>query len=117
MTFRDCQTGAPIRTLRTRSTFSDSGLLRETGADDPTNQYRSGNGIWRHIGERNYITVSRFPRFHPDGTLAETEKVTRRIEILDDGAEFIATACIEVFDPDDKLIQSNCATATARRRD
>jgi hypothetical protein len=80
------------------------------------NRLRSaGQGTWRHIYGRDYTAVLRFFRFHPDGTFAETEKVTQRIELSADGNEFTATASIEVFDPDDSLIQINCATETAKR--
>ena len=115
VTFRNCQTGAPVRIVRTLSTFSGAGTLMETGADDTPNRRSSGQGTWRHIGERHYITVSRFFRFHPDGTFAETQKITRRIELSDDGQEFRATTCVEVFDAGDSLVRTNCATERARR--
>jgi hypothetical protein len=115
VTLRNCQTGAPVRTVRTLSTFNCAGTLVETGTDDTPDRLSSGQGTWRHIGERHYITVSRFFRFDPGGAFAETQKITRRIELSDDGKEFLATTCVEVFDTADSLIQTSCATEKGKR--
>jgi hypothetical protein len=115
VTLRNCQTGAPVKTARTLSTFSNAGTLVETGTDDTPVRLSSGQGTWRHIGERHYITVSRFFRFDPNGAYAEIQKITRRLELSDDGKEFLATTCVEVFDKSDSLIETGCATERGKR--
>lgn len=115
VTLRDCQTGSPLKTIRALSTFGRSGTLIETYAIEAPSQRSVAQGTWQHSGGRDYTAVLRFFRFHPDGTFAETQKVTQRIELSADGNEFTAIASIEVFDSDDSLIQINCATETARR--
>jgi hypothetical protein len=87
----------------------------EVGANDGSPFGSLGQGLWRHTGETNYTAVFRLFRFNRDGTFAGIEKVTRNIELSDDGNEFTATACIEVFDVEDRLIETGCATASARR--
>jgi hypothetical protein len=115
VTLRNCQTGDPIKTFRALNTFSCGGTLIETGARAAPNLCNLGQGTWRHIGGQNYCAVLRFFGFDRNGTFAETQKVTRHIELSDDGKEFTATASVEVFDADDCLIRTTCATETARR--
>ena len=109
---RNCQTGRPIRTSRSMSTFHRGGTLVETG-DTPL--LRSiGQGMWRRLDQRHYMAVLRFFQYKPDGALAGTQKVTRNLELSDDGTEFRATATVDVFDADDSLIDTECATEKAR---
>jgi hypothetical protein len=42
-------------------------------------------------------------------------KVTRQIALSRDGNTFAATAFVEVFDTNDTLVQTGCATEAARR--
>ncbi len=115
VTLRSCQTGAPIKTFRAISTFGDGGTLIETGASDMPPLQGPGQGFWRHTGGTNYTAVLKLFCFNHDGTFAGNEKVTRNIELSDNGNEFTATACIEVFDTEDRLVQTGCATVTAKR--
>lgn len=87
----------------------------EIGASDPPNLRAFGQGRWRHTGGPNYTAVMKFFRFNRDGSFAGTDRITRTIELSDDGKEFAATAFVEIFDIDDKLIQTGCATETATR--
>lgn len=115
VTQRNCETGASIKTLRAMNTFACGGTLIETGARATPNLSSLGHGTWRHIGGQNYSAVLRFFRFSKDGTIAEMQKITRHIELSDDGKEFTGTASLEVFDAGDSLIRTHCATETARR--
>jgi hypothetical protein len=115
VTLRSCRSGTPIKTFRAISTFGGGGTLMEVGANDGSPFGSLGQGLWRHTGETNYAAVFRLFRFNHDGTFAGIEKVTRNIQLSDDGNEFTATAFIEVFDMEDRLIETNCATASARR--
>ena len=115
MTLRNCETGASIKTLRALNTFACGGTLIETGARATPNPDSLGHGTWRHIGGQNYSAVLRFFRFSQDGTIAEMQKITRHIELSDNGKEFTSTASLEVFDGDDSLIRTNCATERGKR--
>ena len=115
MTLRDCKTGVPIKTLRAMNTFACGGMLIETAARVTPNLSNFAHGMWRHIGGQNYSAVLRFFRFNQDGTIAESQKITRHIELSDDGKEFTSTASLEVFDAGTCLIQTTCATETAKR--
>ncbi len=101
--------------LRAVDTFTSGGALIETGVHATPQPHSPGQGTWRHICGRNYSAVLRFFRFNPDGSVAETRKVTRHLELSKDGNEFTGTASIEVFDADDRLVTAHCATETAKR--
>lgn len=45
----------------------------------------------------------KFFRFNRDGSFAGTDRITRNIELSDDGKEFAATAFVEIFDIDEKV--------------
>jgi hypothetical protein len=113
VTLRNCQTGAPIRTIQALNTYLSGGAMLETGNSSP---FRSpSHGVWQHTGGRNYTATFMFFRFNPDGTSAGSQKVTRNIEVGEDGDTFTATASVEILDVNDNLIATGCATETARR--
>ncbi len=113
---RDCQTGEPAATppLHVMNMFNRGGTLLETGSGLPTRR-GPGLGTWQYLGGLSYSSVFRFFRFNADGTFAGTRRVARTIELSEDANEFIATASFEVFDANDNLIQTGCATETATR--
>lgn len=87
--------------------------MLETSNGSP---FRSpGHGVWQHTGGRDYTATFIFFRFNPDGTYAGSQKVTRNIEVGEDGNEFTATASVEILDVNDNVIATGCATETARR--
>ncbi len=113
VTLRNCQTGAPIRTIQALNTYLSGGSMLETGNSSP---FRSpGHGVWQHTGGRDFTATFIFFRFNPDGTYAGSQKVTRNIEVGEDGNEFTATSSVEILDVNDNLIATGCATETARR--
>ena len=113
VTLRNCQTGAPIRTIQAMNTYLRGGSMLETGSSSPIRS--PGHGIWQHTGGRNFTATFIFFRFNPDGTYAGPQKVTRNIEVGEDGNEFTATSSVEILDVNDNLIATGCATETARR--
>lgn len=115
VTLRNCDTGASLKTVRAVSTFTGGGALIESGARVPHNLTSPGQGTWKHIGGQSYSAVLRFFRFKRDGSVAETRKVTRHLELSKNGEQFTGTACVEIFDANDSLIVAHCATETAKR--
>lgn len=115
VTLRSCQTGEPLDNFRAMSAFGCGGTVMESRASDALPLGTCGQGFWRHVGGTIYTAVVKLFRFNPDGTFAGIETVTQSIDVNDDGKEFSATASVQVFDSDDKLVRTECATATARR--
>jgi hypothetical protein len=112
VTVLDCATGDVIRTPRALNLFGRDGSVTET-AD---NALRGPSvGQWRHLQANNYTSTFWFFRRNPDGTFAATVKVTRTIELGDDGNHFVSTGTVEDFNADGVMISSACATETAER--
>jgi hypothetical protein len=86
----------------------------ETSSGLPTRR-GPGLGTWQFLGGQSYSAVFRFFRFNPDGSFAGTRRVARTIELSDDSNQFTTTATDEIFDANDVLIQTGCATETATR--
>jgi hypothetical protein len=119
VTLRNRTTGRAMvpsaKPLRAVDTFTSGGALIETGVHAIPNLSSPGQGTWRHICGQHYAAVLRFFHFNPDGSVAETRKITRHLELSTDGNEFTGTASIEVFDAENRLVTAHCATETAKR--
>ena len=109
-----CATGAPLFTGRVIHMFIDGGTMTEIA--DRSNR-SAGLGTWRHLGGRNYSAVHEFIEYSAFGpnTFNGTAVVAREIELSKNGDEFTATATSKIFDKNDNLINTGCATSTATR--
>ena len=112
VTIRQCDTGAPLATIHAMNMFIEGGTLTETSND----LFRSsGLGTWRRVSRHGYTAVFEFFAFNPDGSLAGRNKITRGIRLSADANRFVANAVFEVFDVNENVIASGCATETAKR--
>jgi hypothetical protein len=115
VTIHDCETGAVIARPRARNMFNRGGTLNEVNARASAVPRGPGFGTWRKENGQSYSSVFWFSRFNADGSFAATQKVTRSIELAGEGNQFTATASFELFDANDTLFQTGCATETATR--
>jgi hypothetical protein len=115
VTVRDCQTGQALRTFPARFTFAEGGTLTVTTAGQPPSLSTPGLGVWRHTDGHTYGAVSEAFVFSSTGTWTQTHKLTRVIEIGDDGNEFTDTIALEIFDTNGNLIVTGCGTSVASR--
>ncbi len=112
VTVRNCQTGAPVGSLRGMTTFIRGGSTVGTNANpNPPIAF----GRWRYLGRRRYIDAGRFFRYNPDGSFAGVQRITRNITLSQDGDHFTGTVSVEIFDTNDNLIATGCATETTKR--
>jgi hypothetical protein len=112
VSIRNCQSGDVIRSVRALNLFIHDGSLTETAV----NVLRTPSvGTWRHLEGHTYTSTLTFFRYNPDGTFASRAKVTRTIELNNDGREFTSTGTVEDFDANDVLISTACPTETAAR--
>jgi hypothetical protein len=110
VTINNCDNGQFIRNVRALHLFIHDGSMTETGA----NILRGpGVGTWRHLQDNTYTSTFRFFRYHSDGTFASTAKVTRMIELSQDGTQFTSTGTVEDFDAQNVRISVTCPTETA----
>jgi hypothetical protein len=115
LTFRDCQTGAAGPTHPTLNTFLDGGSMIATPSASPA-LVRTGHGVWKHAGGRNFINTIVFFGYNPtNGAFAGTQKVTRHLELEEGSDEFTSTDSFEMTDPSGTVISSGCATGRGQR--
>jgi hypothetical protein len=94
--------------------YHQGGTMSETGGTNPA--LRSpGYGIWEFRGRRNYGGKFTFYTFAPDGSLVGRQEVNQNIVISRDSTQLNDTAFIDIFDANDNLLFSVCATAAATR--
>ena len=115
VTLRDCQTGNPVGAVRARNMFIAGGTLTELNARGNPSLRTPSFGTWHVNKKGTYSAVFRYSRFDAAGTFTQTSKVTRQIQLSPDTNAFAASAFVEVFDANDNLVQTGCATEAATR--
>jgi len=115
----NCQTGAPIRTVRSVQGFSPDGSFTETAN---TSLRGSSVGVWHHVdqhwnqaGERIYSANYWFFRYNADGTFASIAQAVDMVELSEDGSQFNASGTIQDFNANNVLLSTGCFTHTAKR--
>lgn len=118
VTVRDCQSGDLIRSLRALNLYIHDGSITETAvnAETAVNVPRTPSvGTWEHLGGRRYASILNFFRYEPDGTFASRAKITRTIELNEDGSEFTSIGIVRDFDANNVLISTGCSSETGTR--
>ena len=116
VTQRNCQTGNVIRTFRGLSTYHEGGTVSETSAALSPALRSPGHGVWEKESHSTFSSSFIFLFFNPDGTLAGTQKITSTIVLGGrNGNTYDTTTSIQVFDVNNNLLGTGCATATATR--
>ena len=114
ITFRDCDTEAPLRERPGIISFMFGGVLQEFGTGQQIPQNRTdGQGNWSHRQGRNFSSVSKSFRFNADGSVAGTAKLFRNIQV--DGDTFSTYVRSEIYDANGVLVSQGCATEAGTR--
>ena len=115
VTVRNCQTGDPIRSVQSLTTYVRGGVVLENTSAVSSALRATGQGVWHHVRGRRYAATFMFFRFNPDGSFAGTQKITQHIRLSRDGEELNITATFEVLDANGTVITTGCVTAIATR--
>ena len=119
VTPRNCQTGEPVGpSFPGLFTFNEGGTMSEYGISAGLSPaLRSpGHGVWqREHGWQEYSLAFTFYRYNASGVFIASQKITATLELGASGDEFTTTSAIEVFDANDNLIFTGCATAAGTR--
>jgi hypothetical protein len=118
VTGRNCQTGEPLGSLRGLFTFNQGGTMSEYGIGPGSSPaMRSpGHGVWqREHGWHEYSFAFTYYRYSASGILIGSQRVTAALELGSSGDEFATSSAIEIFDVNDNLVGTACATAAGRR--
>jgi hypothetical protein len=112
VTVVNCQTGAPVRTVRSLQLFSHDGSLSETA-----NTFLRGSSVgqWDHADHNVYTTTYWFFRYNADGTMKSIAAAANKLELSDDGNHFTATGTITDYDAAGNQISVGCVSHAARR--
>jgi hypothetical protein len=121
VTQRNCQTGGVIRIAQGIVAYHEGGTMSETSnALGPA--FRSpGYGVWEKEGPSTYKASFIFQRYNPDGTFAGTQVITSTIDVDGRGGRngdpdtYETTTSIQIYDVNNNLLGTGCATATATR--
>ena len=115
VTFRNCETGAPLRApFPAMNTFMRGGTMQEFGVGSGFLR-GPGHGVWSHLSERRFSYAVQFFRFNADGSFAGSIRERRNVEVSRFGSSYNATGTAEIFDANGNLIATACATETATR--
>lgn len=119
VTPRNCQTGEPVApSFPGLFTFDEGGTMSEYGIGPGSSPaLRSpGHGVWqREHGWPEYSFAFTFYRYNATGVFIGSQRITATLELGASGDEFTTNSAIEVFDANDNLIGSGCATTTGTR--
>ena len=115
VTVNVCHTSIVIRTFPAIFAFAKGGTVTFTTAGQPPSISTPGLGVWHHLTAHTYSAVSEVFGFTPAGTWAQTNRLTRLIEVSKDGNQFTDNIALEMFDTNDNLIGTGCGTTVATR--
>jgi hypothetical protein len=113
VTFRNCQTGEPIRSFPAMNTFNQGGTMQEYGVG--TALRGPGHGVWYHQGGRNFYSTFQFFRFDADGSYAGSAIARRQMEVDPSGDHFSSTSTAYFLDVDGNVLMTGCVTEEATR--
>ena len=114
----NCQTGVPLLpfTIPGLLTYHQGGTMSETTAVPSGPSSRSpGHGVWNRIDGNSFNGSFVFLLFNPDGMFTSREELTQNIQLDRRGDTLNYTVTFKIFDTNDNLIASGCATARAVR--
>ncbi len=119
----NCQTGEPLAPAsRGLFTFNEGGTLSEYNAGPgSTPAMRSpGHGVWEQNDNRgNYSFVFVINRYDASGVFIGIQKITATLALSSDFRSvdgiFNTIARVEIFDANDNLIGTGCATGVGTR--
>ena len=115
LTVIDCQTGQVIRTFPALFAFAKGGTLSVTTAGQSPALNTTGLGIWKHTKGHSYTAASEAFIFNADGAWTSTSRLTRAIEVSNDGDQFTDAVALQIFDTNGNQIVAGCGTSVGSR--
>ena len=115
LTVQDCQTGQVLRTFPALFAFAKGGTLSVTTAGQFPALNTTGLGIWKHTKGHSYSAVSEAFIFSPAGAWTQTSRLTRAIDVSNDGDQFTDTVALQIFDTNGNQIVAGCGTSVGGR--
>jgi len=114
LTVSDCA-GHVLRSFPAVFAFAKGGTLTVTTSGQPPALNTTGQGIWNHTKGHSYRAVSESFLFSSAGAWTQTHRLTRVIEVSNDGDEFTDTVALQIFDTGGNQIVTGCGTSVGSR--
>jgi hypothetical protein len=119
-TIRNCQTDAPMGTVKGLFTFNAGGTLVAYGiGPGQTPALVSPElGVWkREHGWQAYSFTFMIYRYDVTGAMIGSQKVKATVQLSPNGDEFATNSSIQNFDANDNLISTGCGNLAGTRFD
>jgi hypothetical protein len=121
VTIRNCQTGAPIRTFPSLTTFMSGGTLIDSTSGIPQALKTPGHGVWNQEFGNYRFSVKSFS-FDANGNYTgytiirhQVNLIFRRFARLQEVEEYESSGTAQVYAPNGNLVFNGCSTTTATR--
>ena len=115
VTIRNCQTGAPIRTFASLTTFMSGGTSIDTTSGTPQAQRTPAHGYWSHTGGNTYHFSFKTFSFDTGGNFVGWTKISHDATLDSDGSQYSSAGTAENYAANGTLLFTGCSSTTATR--
>jgi len=117
-TIRNCQTDAPLATVKGLFTFNVGGTMSSYGVGPGQSPalISPSFGVWqREHGWQEYSFTFTFYRYDGTGAVIGSQKNKATLQLSPSGDEFTTNTSIQIFDANDNLIGTGCGNLAGTR--
>ena len=114
LTVQVCQ-GPVLKTFPALFAFAKGGTLTYATTGQLPSATTTGLGVWKHTNGHSYSAVSEVFIFSPAGAWTQTHRLTRAIDVSNDGDHFTDTVALQIFDTNGNQIVTGCGTSVGSR--
>jgi hypothetical protein len=115
LTVRNCDTEAPMATIRELATFDGDGTLTSSTAGLPPATKTPGHGVWHHVWGQTYRYSFKFFRFDAAGAFVGWAVVRQQAVVDYRGNDYTSAGTIELYTAAGSVFFRGCSTTTATR--
>jgi hypothetical protein len=111
----DCQSGNVLATFANMPVFAAGGTMTETTSGTAPALRTSGQGVWRHITDNNYVFRFKSFSFNAQNVFTGWTIIQADVSLDSTGDAYTSSATIEFYDPNGVLLGTGCATSAGTR--
>ena len=115
VTIRNCQTGAPIVTFASLTTFLPGGITLDSTSRIPQSLKTPGQGVWEHLTGRTYRFKFKSFSFDTSGNFTGWTIITHEALLNRSATAYTSAGISEVYNASGNLIATGCSTTTTIR--
>lgn len=115
VTITNCQTGAPIITFPSITTFFTGGTMIDSTSRMPQSAKTPGHGVWEHLTGRKYRFKFKSFSFDAGGNFTGWTIITHEADLETDANSYTSAGTSEFYNSSGVLTATGCSTTTATR--